>query len=258
MTARRRARTIIGRAVSLLHRSPTAGRILLYHRIGEDGDPVMCVKPRRFRDHLEALAASGSRVAAVRELIDAGWPAGRVAMSFDDGDASAGAAATLLLERGWSATLFVVPEWVGRAGRLAWGDLAELARAGCEIGSHGLAHEPLCDADAGAVTARLETARAHVQERLGVAAEGLAYPFGLFDGRASAAAARAGHRYACTTLPGRNDAATPAFLLHRNEVFGDDDAAALRGKLAGSDDWMALVRRAEVARRCRARARASA
>jgi len=62
--------------------------ILTYHAI-EDGPPPLCVDPKTFRAHLDAIGRSGAEVLTVSELVEALGgdepPERAVAITFDDG-----------------------------------------------------------------------------------------------------------------------------------------------------------------------------
>ncbi len=246
MTARSSVRRAVGDLLGWSTRGTPTGRVLLYHRIDLSGHPSLSVPPGLFREHLRWLAEVGLRGTSVGESRDAGFPEGMVAFSFDDGDATVLTAWSDLAPVGWSATLFIVPEWIGRQGFLTWADLRELAKAGAEIGAHGLRHEALTAADPTAMEADLLAARARLAEGLGTDASGLAYPFGIAPERARLAARRARFAYAVTSEPGRNTRRTDAHRLLRNEIVGADDSRRrFIGKLRGSDDWMRPIRRLE-------------
>ena len=243
------------RVLSLVRSSPTAGRILLYHEIDDvgSGSAVQRVSPVRFSEHLRWLRELGLRGGSVASVREERAPASLVALSFDDGYASAGRACSELLGAGWSATLYVCPAWVEerRPALLAWKDVRELSAAGVEIGAHGLAHERLCGPNVVRLTTLLTEARQRIEQAIGLAVRGLAYPEGLASVAARRAARAAGYAYACSTIPGRNDARTDRYRLRRNEVHDTDDRRLLIGKLAGADDWMAPVRTLENGWRCR-------
>lgn len=255
MSLRAAARRTINAALSSLSgTTPTAGRILLYHEIRADPDPIMCVPPALFRAQLDWLAERGLRGAAISTCRREGYAPGMVGVSFDDGYASAASACEELLGRGWTATLFVVPGWIdeGRDGVLGWRDLTDLAGSGVEIASHGLSHDRPCGRPVAQIAAALSAARARIEDRLGAAAPGFAYPFGLAPARAREAARLAGHAYACTSEPGRNRVVGDPYRLRRNEVLGTDARPRLLlAKLAGSDDWMGPVRAFENGLGCR-------
>jgi peptidoglycan/xylan/chitin deacetylase (PgdA/CDA1 family) len=226
---------------------PTPGRVLLYHRIEHGREPSMYVDPGLFRMHMERLATSGLRGTAVGDALDAGFPDGVVAITFDDGYASVASACEVLAARGWGATLFIVPAWCDerRHGILGWAELRDLARSGFEIAAHGSDHAVLADP---APIAALRRARTTIEDRIGARVRGLSYPHGIAPRRARAEAA-AVYDYACTTAPRRNSRGTPRHALGRNEIMGTDTPSMVTAKLAGSDDWMAAVRTAEHALR---------
>jgi len=253
MTVRATLRRAVNSGLARGRPGVMGGRILLYHHIRPAADPIESVAPDLFRAQLDWLARAGQRTVSVAELRRVGPEPGAVALSFDDGYESVGPACREVLARGWSATLFVVPGWIdsGRSGLLSWSDIADLARAGIEVGSHGLDHAPLCDRDARRMALALSAARERIRDRIGAEVDGLAFPHGLAPARARLAASLAGSRYACTTVPGRNGPAVDPFGLRRNEVLGTDDREALLlAKVGGSDDWMGPVRTVENTLRC--------
>lgn len=253
MTLRSSVRRAVGRAAGLAVRAPTGGRVLLYHEIAEGPDASQYVSRPLFRRHLDALAGAGLVGRTVGALAQEGFPTGTVAISFDDGYGSAAHAVSEIVERGWSATLFVVPDWIGaRPGIASWPEVQELAARGIEIGAHGFDHASLCGREIEGLTEELRRARVAIEQRIGGEVRGLAYPFGLAPASARSAARVAGFAYACTTEPGRNRAGADPFRMRRNEVLGTDSAGRdVLAKLAGSDDWMLPVRRLENLLRCR-------
>lgn len=250
-TIRRKANAYLAR----LRRPPSSGRVLLYHQVRDHPDPIESVAPRLFQAQLEWLARTGLAGAPLRSCVERGFPRGITGVSFDDGYASTAWACEAVLARGWSATVFVVPAWIDAARHdvLGWHDLARLAAAGIEIASHGLAHERMCGRAFPSMTSELAASRARIEDRLGVSVVGLAYPYGLAPRPAREAARLAGFAYACTSVPGRNSGGTDRLALRRNEILATDATPTLfLGKLGGTDDWMAPLRRLENWWRCRA------
>lgn len=178
--------------------------IVTYHAI-EVGPPPLCIPPDLFAVHLDCLLECGAQTMTISELARASgrgeFPDRAVAITFDDGFRSvATEAAPRLAERGMSATVFAVAGHLGaendwptqpsRAPRLALADaseLAELGRSGFEIGSHGMYHVPLTDADESVARVELERSRARLEQILGAPVRTFAYPYGA----APSAAARA-------------------------------------------------------------------
>ena len=86
-------------------------RILFYHRVSDDDDPL-AVSPRRFREQMELLAAGGYEVVdltAAVDLLELGLSPPRVvALNFDDGYRDVAENALPVLERlGFRATVFL-------------------------------------------------------------------------------------------------------------------------------------------------------
>ncbi|TWF78964.1 polysaccharide deacetylase [Pseudonocardia hierapolitana] len=98
-----------------------------------------------------------------------------------------------------------------------WDEAARL-RDYMTIGSHSLHHAILAQEDDDAQTADLCSARAQLQDGLGVEAPVLAYPNGSASDYGTGtfeAAHRAGHSHAVTTRPGVNRATTPRYEVRR-------------------------------------------
>jgi peptidoglycan/xylan/chitin deacetylase (PgdA/CDA1 family) len=216
---------------------PAGVPILMYHQISEarrtgrgrdEGGNAsrpgrLAVPADRFAAQLDRLAEGGFATVTAGELASAsaaGRPLRRsVVLTFDDGFADFHhRALPLLLSHGFTATLFVTTGWVGQPAGLPGpgGDhgrslhvrprpgqmltrtqLAEVASAGIEIGAHSHGH-PALDGIPGPVMAReLADSKAILEDWLGQAVPGMAYPFGYSNERVRRATAAIGHRYAC-------------------------------------------------------------
>ena len=105
----------------------------------------------------------------------------------------------VLSELGIPGTVFVPVGAVGGPGLLDWDELACLADAGWEIGSHSLTHVCLTHLDDDTLDIELLSSREAIENRLGQMCRSIAYPYGASDERVRAAAARAGYTAGCTT-----------------------------------------------------------
>jgi peptidoglycan/xylan/chitin deacetylase (PgdA/CDA1 family) len=92
--------------------------------------------PEAFEQHLEALARTGLRVGTLVP----GSPAPELALTFDDGGASALLAAEALERRGWRGQFFVTSGRLDTPGFLTGRQVRELANRGHAIGSHSHSH----------------------------------------------------------------------------------------------------------------------
>jgi peptidoglycan/xylan/chitin deacetylase (PgdA/CDA1 family) len=96
------------------------------------------LEPAAFEAHLDAVAASGPTVRTLDGGEDA--PAPAVAITFDDGGASAPLAAEALERHGWRGQFFVTSSRIGTRGFMSGNELRELDRRGHLIGSHSHSH----------------------------------------------------------------------------------------------------------------------
>jgi peptidoglycan/xylan/chitin deacetylase (PgdA/CDA1 family) len=227
--------------------------ILTYHGI-EPGPPPLCVDPGLFARHLDCIVDSGASVLTVSEIAEA-LRQGRlseraVAITFDDGLASAvHHGAPLLAERGFVATIFCV---AGRLGlrsdwpsRAAWAptfplaaadELAGLAGAGWEIGSHGVHHDVLDGMSANSLRRELEDSRASIEEVVHHPVRAFAYPYGVVPDAAAAALEAAGYAAGCTLRVSAVRPGTDPFALPRVDAHYLRRPGLLRAALAGRGD----------------------
>ncbi|MFJ4948061.1 polysaccharide deacetylase family protein [Streptomyces sp. NPDC088760] len=214
--------------------------IAMYHSVGDcSDDPYhVTVTPDRLERQLRWLRRRGLRGVSVTELLAArarGEGRDLVALTFDDGYADfLDHALPLLADGGCTATLFVLPGRLG--GDNAWDPLGprkplltgdgirRAAAAGMEIGSHGLTHVDLTQADDRLLKAEIAESRVALEELTGAPVTGFCYPYGTVDRRAMEAVQEAGYAYACAIDPGE---LTGPYVLPRVYIGQNDTAARL-------------------------------
>lgn len=122
-------------------------------------------------------------------------PRTSVALTFDDGLASQVRAGELLRAHGLRATFYISSGLVGRKGRMTWAQVAELARAGHEIGGHTVSHARLDELTPTEQRAEICEDRRALLAR-GHDARTLAYPYGAHDAHTARIARECGYRAA--------------------------------------------------------------
>src|SRR5207248_8382795 len=130
--------------------------ILMYHRVAADREPdPLTVTPERFAEQVEYLHAHGYRSLTLGQWSRSGKDGPAVVLTFDDGYRDfLENAFPILQQHGFTATVFMIPDHVGRAATwsrrfgdpvplLSWDEIERLSRAGIEFGSHTASHRPL-------------------------------------------------------------------------------------------------------------------
>jgi peptidoglycan/xylan/chitin deacetylase (PgdA/CDA1 family) len=227
--------------------------ILTYHAV-ERGSSPLCIEPARLAQHLDCIVASRRRVVTVGALAEAvredGLPDGAVAITFDDAFASVALeAAPLVAERGLVATVFAVaghlggwsdwPSQPSRAPRLPLAgadELAELARRGWEIGSHGFDHVALDGAQPPTIHRELADSRRLLECAVQAPVRAFAYPYGVVPDGSRALLQEAGYAVACTTRLAPVADGADVFALPRVDAHYLRRPSLLQAVLAGKLD----------------------
>lgn len=241
--------------------------VLVYHGV-EAGPPPLFLEPALFRRHVECLAEAGAAGLTLGELarrLATGdpLPERAVSITFDDAFSSVvERAAPVLLEYGLPATVFAVaghlggtndwpsqPPGVPRRPLARASDLAELARAGFEIGSHGMEHAPLTSADATVARRELVDSRRRLEDAVGVRVTSFAYPYGSAPPPAALALTESSYSCACAVAFDLAGDGADLYALPRVDVHYVRRPALLRRALLGSLGPYLRVRRVGAAAR---------
>jgi peptidoglycan/xylan/chitin deacetylase (PgdA/CDA1 family) len=211
------------------------------------------VPRKRFAEHLDCLRKWGYTPLTLGDAVER-WSTGAelprqpVVLTFDDGcRCFADHAWPELRSRSMTATLFAVAGQLGgtnvwdreggerREDLLAAGILAELARDGVEVASHGFDHVDLRGASADRLEHELANSKQRLEEIVGQPVVSFCYPYGHFDPAAVTAARNAGYRAAVGIHQGTGRdriLALPRFVIRP----GDSDFE-LRLKATGAYRW---------------------
>jgi peptidoglycan/xylan/chitin deacetylase (PgdA/CDA1 family) len=189
--------------------------VLMYHMIADvPEDPhKLAVAPARFAEQMAWLAGRGLRGVSMETLMAAmraGRARGLAGLTFDDGYLSVlEDALPVLLRHDFTATMFIISDRIGGTNEWDAGtgpvwplmtaaQVAQVAAAGMEIGSHTATHPRLPGIAADQVAAEISGSRARLRELFDLPVTGFAYPYGRMDATARQAVRDAGYGYACS------------------------------------------------------------
>jgi peptidoglycan/xylan/chitin deacetylase (PgdA/CDA1 family) len=229
--------------------------VLCYHAISERWPAHIAVRPADLERHLSRFLAAGYRGATFTDAITRPASPRTLVVTFDDAYGSVLARAYPILARhGVPGTVFVPTDhqagralrsgpridrwlngpWEKELAGLSWEELAQLAAAGWEIGSHARSHVQLPGLHEGSLAAELDDSRRECEERLGMPCRSIAYPYGDHDERVAAAARAAGYVVGATISGPRDASGGPPDPMRwpRLPVLRADRSLGLRAKAA--------------------------
>jgi peptidoglycan/xylan/chitin deacetylase (PgdA/CDA1 family) len=222
--------------------------VLLYHGVRDDaaaGIERFTLTRAAFAEHVAAIEDSGrtpltmSRLAACLRGEDDGarLPEDPVAITFDDGWADTLPAVEQLATRGIASTTYVQtgrlggPDWLDKDGVRALDALGDLS----EVGAHTVDHPRLDELFGVPLDREVAGSKAHLEDILGHAVDGFAYPHGAHDERSRAAVIAAGFTHAAAVKNALSHLGDDPFAIARWTVTADTTAQQLRSVLDGGD-----------------------
>jgi len=189
--------------------------ILVYHHVvpgrssGSEMTRVLFVTPDAFEQQLKYLRDNGYQSVSFDALADSleygsPLPERPVILSFDDGWENQFAYGFPLLQKyGFTATFFVVTNYIDHQNFLTTDDLKTMIAAGMTIGAHSRSHPALPSLGTGQrLKDEIAGSKAWLEDRLGVAIDTFAYPYGSYTAAVAAAVKAAGYRTARTVDSG--------------------------------------------------------
>jgi peptidoglycan/xylan/chitin deacetylase (PgdA/CDA1 family) len=226
--------------------------VLMYHEIAQPWETAsrLAVTPSDWAEQLAYLHGEGFRTITAAELSQAVSGVGKlpdhaVVLTFDDGYADFHSRALPTLDRfGFTATLFVTTGWIqdaeglSRGHRpgimLSWSQIVEAAHAGIEIAAHSRLHPQLDQLPGTLLREELHSSRAELENKLGSAVTGLAYPFGYSNARVRQRAQDLGYDYACAVGNVMINEKSDQFALPRLSIMKDTSMPMFRHIVRGS------------------------
>ena len=247
-----RARSMVWRTRTGGRYDPSGLRILLYHRVAGDDDPLS-LAPQRFREQMAYLATAGYTAVDLMSavaMLDAGELPPRVlGLTFDDGFIDVrDEALPLLVEHGFRATVFVTTgvtdgrrafPWYagGQPPVLGWDEITALDREGTlRFEAHTVSHPNLLAVDDATARDEIADSRRELEHHLGRPVSAFAYPAGLYGERERRLVGEAGFTVGVTCEPGVNLPSSDRMALRRRQIDRGDSLLDFRAKIGGGHD----------------------
>jgi peptidoglycan/xylan/chitin deacetylase (PgdA/CDA1 family) len=171
--------------------------ILTYHSIDDSGS-VLSTPPHKFRDQMQILQDRRFNIISLNNLINLirnrqPFPSKTVVITFDDGFKNFYLKAyPILQEFGFSATVFLVPGYIGKTSKwnttlrgmpvldlLEWGQIKEMANKGIDFGAHSMTHEDLAKLSLEEARQEIIKSKSAIEEHINHDVTIFCYPYGI-------------------------------------------------------------------------------
>lgn len=222
--------------------------VLVYHNMGPEDRGRLLIGVKKFEAQMRALRAEGFQSVSLADYLE--FTAGRkqlarksVLITFDDGYRSfAQYARPILKDFGFTATLFVYSDFVGRGG-MSWRELSAMIAQGFDVQAHSKTHTSLRrkegepqDAYAKRIEAELAYPAAQFRKQLGRASDVLAYPYGDTDDELLPYVVKYGYVAAFTVRRQSNPAWAYPLKISRSQVYSEMSLKDFTANLANFHD----------------------
>ncbi|MCX6150790.1 MAG: trifunctional glycosyltransferase/class I SAM-dependent methyltransferase/polysaccharide deacetylase [Ignavibacteriales bacterium] len=226
--------------------------ILMYHRISADGlveTSRYKITPDDFYEQMKYLFENGFYTISINEwgkaiLNNKPLPGKAISLTFDDGFKDFYTyAAPILKEFGFSATVFLVVNCIGKTNKwdshygeeielMNWDEIRELQIQGIQFGSHSLNHLPLTSVPPTEVVIEAIKSREILSRELGTQVDLFAYPYGDVNDSVKHIIGACGYLYAVSTEYTLSTLQDKLLSLPRIEIMGSDSIESFSEKLA--------------------------
>ncbi len=159
-----------------------------------------------FEAHVDYIASAGIDTVNTGTIHRAGESEHHtVYFTFDDGLASAYRCAQILHQKGFTATFFIVTDFVGHDRYLSWEEIRRMAAIGMDIQSHTCSHPIMTELSNNRLIEELSRSKMIIEDQLGDEVTAISIPQGFENDRIIRNAHEQGYRYIFTSRPGLFD-----------------------------------------------------
>lgn len=204
--------------------------IIMYHSVGDQGTALdgygdkLNVSTESFDKHMTFIKIFNYKVIPLREFIERikngeKIPQGTIAITFDDGVKNNFEEAYPILKKyGFTATIFVPTDFIGKEKFLNWNEIKIMQRDNISIGSHTESHTWLPSMTYKEIQKELRNSKEILEKNTGVKIDLFSYPLGGFDERVKRIAKEEGYVGAVSTNPGEKSLPNDIYALKRVRI----------------------------------------
>ncbi len=205
--------------------------ILLYHHVTDSADKLDSrynVSPAVFEEQMKWLYNNGYQTISVTrlaELVRAGGqvPERPVVITFDDGNLDVFEYAFPAMQKyGFAGTFYIVENYLDSQEMISTDQVQQLIQSGWEIGLHSRTHANLTGAGVD-LADEIRLAKLDMEEKLGIAVNSFAYPFGAINPDVIRLTASYGFTSAVGLGVSTNHSLNTIYYLDRIEIQNDYD-----------------------------------
>lgn len=202
--------------------------VLTYHSITDQSGSEYAVNTGQFSKQMKYLHSHGYHSINLKQFdtyMKQGKPAADklVLLTFDDGYSNNYEKAFPILEKyGYTATLFVITDWVNSKPYMNWTQIKALEKAGWDIMPHSRTHPHLPLESKANQQQEIAGSKIAIERILKTDAFAFAYPYGHRSQTTMDVVQDSGYRYAFTFDDGITSSSQNPYLLKRLIVSGNE------------------------------------
>lgn len=160
--------------------------VLLYHRVGSEGDPLT-IPISRFEKDIATLSEENYTTLSLAQLkqhmmsLNAPLPSKPIVITFDDGYLDNYTNAFPILQKySMKASFEIITGMVGEPDRMTIPQIREMEASGMDFGSHTVTHRSLVEMDRKEATTELTKSKLDLEHIIGKTVDFISYPGGYY------------------------------------------------------------------------------
>ena len=212
-------------------------RILCYHKVNDTDQNYMTVSTEHFKAQMKFLSQQGYRTISLASFLAGKADEKNIILTFDDGYRdNHDYAYPILMEFGFSASIFCVAERMNTEDYLTSENIRQMSLDGFEFGSHTISHPHLTQLKSEEKQFEISNSKKRLEDLIQKQVDFFCYPYGEYDQESVLLVEQSGYLGACSNRPGENGKKIEPYLLKRTEIGSNDSLYDFEKKMSGAFD----------------------